>query len=95
MLMTATTMKKNPDDPTKNYITETFYQTSTREDVKIDIVWVIDNSLSMYDEQEALANNFDSFINGFIQKHFDFKMAITTIDPSHQTGTSIVTSSLC
>ncbi|MCB9060972.1 MAG: hypothetical protein H6622_05585 [Halobacteriovoraceae bacterium] len=73
--------EENPDDPTKNYITETFYQTSTREDVKIDIVWVIDNSLSMYDEQEALANNFDSFINGFIQKHFDFKMAITTIDP--------------
>jgi hypothetical protein len=48
---------------------------------KVDILWVVDNSGSMGDEQNALARNFDTFIQEFIQKNIDFKMAITTTDP--------------
>ena len=34
----------------------------------------------MRDEQEALGDNFESFINEFVKKDIDFKMAITTTD---------------
>jgi len=49
----------------------------------VDIVWVIDNSGSMKDEQEALKANFTSFINNFLvdgTPRFKFNMAITTTD---------------
>ena len=47
---------------------------------KVDILWVIDDSGSMGDEQAALAYNFDAFINGFLNENVDFKMGITTTD---------------
>jgi hypothetical protein len=47
---------------------------------KVDILWVIDNSGSLGDEQDALAANFSSFIDKFIERNVDFKMAITTTD---------------
>lgn len=47
---------------------------------KVDILWVVDNSGSMRDEQEALAYNFETFINNFITKDVDFRMVITTTD---------------
>ncbi|MBI2520079.1 MAG: VWA domain-containing protein [Bdellovibrio sp.] len=49
---------------------------------KVDILWVVDNSGSMGNEQDALARNFDAFINGFLTKGIDFRMAITTTDAS-------------
>ena len=60
---------------------EIFQQTSNQSK-KLDIIWIIDNSGSMNDEQEALGNNFSAFIDDFIQKDVDFKMAITTTDTS-------------
>lgn len=55
---------------------------------KVDILWVVDNSGSMANSQAALANNFSSFINKFIQTDSDFRMAVTTTDaflaPYHQ-----------
>ena len=60
---------------------ETFHQAAD-ETKKLDIVWVIDNSGSMSDEQSALGSNFSAFINEFIDKNVDFKMAITTTDTS-------------
>jgi hypothetical protein len=62
-------------------MTENFRQ-SAQETKKLDIVWVIDNSGSMADEQADLGNNFDSFITQFINKNVDFKMGITTTDTS-------------
>lgn len=56
------------------------FQQSDRK--KLDILWVIDNSGSMSDEQAALGYNFDAFINDFISTQVDFKMAITTTDTS-------------
>jgi hypothetical protein len=61
--------------------TELFNQ-SESETKKLDIVWIIDNSGSMSDEQSALGTNFSAFINDFITKDVDFKMAITTTDTS-------------
>jgi len=60
--------------------TETFTQNSNDEAGKVDILWVVDNSGSMSDEQLALARNFQFFINEFIQKNVNFKMGITTTD---------------
>src|SRR5690606_6616624 len=53
---------------------------NTAQDAAIDILWVIDNSGSMGNEQDDLANNFDLFIRDFITRGIDFKMAITTTD---------------
>ncbi|MBK25815.1 MAG: hypothetical protein CME70_17580 [Halobacteriovorax sp.] len=59
---------------------DTFNQ-NTGQAQKVDILWVIDNSGSMTEEQQSLASNFDTFIQDFITKEIDFKMAITTTDP--------------
>ncbi len=73
-------------DPTEPGITlksvvENFTQAQAKEG-KVDILWVIDDSGSMGDEQKALAYNFDVFIHEFLEKNIDFKMAITTTDGS-------------
>jgi hypothetical protein len=49
----------------------------------VDIVWVVDNSGSMKDEQENLAKNFQSFIENFMSNgkaKFPFKMGVLTTD---------------
>jgi hypothetical protein len=47
---------------------------------KVDILWVIDNSGSMLTKQQNLAASFDSFASIFVNKDFDFNMAIVTTD---------------
>lgn len=47
---------------------------------KIDVLWVIDNSGSMETSQNNLASNFQSFINRFQQRDYDFHMAVTTTE---------------
>ncbi len=71
----------NDSDPAIVFetISDSFIQNATQSN-KVDILWVIDNSGSMGDEQAALAYNFDVFIRDFISKDVDFKMAITTTD---------------
>lgn len=49
----------------------------------VDIVWVIDNSGSMNDNQQTLKENFSSFIDNFLidgKAKFPFNMAVTTTD---------------
>lgn len=58
---------------------DNFTQNSS-EQRPIDILWVMDNSGSMGDEQSSLAYNFDVFIQDFVTKDVDFQMAITTTD---------------
>ncbi|MES2526141.1 MAG: hypothetical protein V4598_03615 [Bdellovibrionota bacterium] len=65
-------------------VTENFTQNAAQTK-KVDIMWVIDNSGSMSDEQTALGANFDSFISSFINLNADFKMGITTTDTSSNT----------
>lgn len=55
---------------------------------KIDLLWVIDNSGSMCEEQEALRRNFRSFMETLDEANIDFNMGITTTEfdpPSRST----------
>jgi hypothetical protein len=45
-----------------------------------DILWVIDNSGSMSEEQEGIARNAAPFINVALENHVDFRMAVTSTD---------------
>ena len=64
---------------TAQWADEAFSQTAG-ERKKLDIIWVIDNSGSMAEEQASLGSNFSSFINDFIDENVDFKMGVTTTD---------------
>ncbi|MDF1565497.1 MAG: choice-of-anchor D domain-containing protein [Deltaproteobacteria bacterium] len=57
--------------------TDTFVQLDQPE---ADILFVIDNSCSMYEEQTALSTNFDSFIRFATQQAIDYHIAATTTD---------------
>jgi hypothetical protein len=57
-----------------------FQQTAVFEPRKLDVLFVVDNSGSMSSSQTNLANNFSSFIDRFISKGYDFKIAVTTTD---------------
>ncbi len=61
-------------------VSDTFQQSASIQNAQIDILWVIDNSGSMATSQQNLANNFPSFIQKFLEKNYDFKMAITGTD---------------
>lgn len=60
--------------------TDTFTQEGSEVVAKMDILWVIDNSGSMADFQQALADNFNAFIADFATQNYDFKMAVITTD---------------
>lgn len=62
--------------PTSN----TFLQSGNVVNNKIDVLWVVDNSGSMYTSQTNLANNFQAFITNFTDKGYDFQIAVTTTD---------------
>ncbi len=59
-------------------VQENFTQVSGTK--KLDILWVLDNSGSMDDNQTILANNFSAFIGPFIDRNVDFKMAVSSAD---------------
>ena len=52
---------------------------------KVDILFVVDNSGSMEQEQRNLATNFSNFINNIRQTAADFRIAIVTTDASWHT----------
>ncbi|PIU01072.1 MAG: hypothetical protein COT74_00785 [Bdellovibrionales bacterium CG10_big_fil_rev_8_21_14_0_10_45_34] len=58
----------------------TFRQSATAVSNKLDILWVVDNSSSMGDDQQNLANNFKSFISSFVLKKYDFQLAVVPTD---------------
>ena len=85
----------NLDDEMKGCgtpVKEVFQQSNDTK--KIDIVWVIDNSGSMADEQHALGVNFNAFIQDFIHRNVDFRMAITTTDTTSRNNGLMVSGSL-
>lgn len=45
---------------------------------KVDILFVIDDSCSMADDQQAVANNFGDFINQAAIRSVDFQIGVTT-----------------
>ncbi|MCA9567057.1 MAG: hypothetical protein KC656_04405 [Myxococcales bacterium] len=46
----------------------------------VDVLFVVDDSCSMYEEQSALANNFPSFMNYFLGSGIDYHIGVTTTD---------------
>lgn len=61
--------------------------TPTREDVivqapeaAVDILWVIDNSGSMSEEQDAIARNLDAFMQFFVGSSINFHLGVITTD---------------
>lgn len=61
------------------------FQGSTANN-KVDVLWVIDNTGSMYTKQQKLGDGFSSFISTFTTKNFDFHMGVTTTDILSGTG---------
>lgn len=72
---TNTPSPSNSDD-----VSDDFTQ-NVNEYGNVDILWVVDNSGSMADEQASLATNFNSFIDRFLDQNINFKMGIITTDP--------------
>jgi hypothetical protein len=55
----------------------------------VDVLWVVDNSRSMYEEQQSLANNFTSFMKSFEEDaELDYHIAVmsTGYDDETQRG---------
>ncbi|MFT7517912.1 MAG: hypothetical protein ACI9MC_000036 [Kiritimatiellia bacterium] len=55
-----------------------YFQQSRRNE--LDLLVVIDNSCSMVEEQNNLANNFDALISAFTTAEVDWQIAVTTTD---------------
>ena len=70
------------DQPTFTLLSEknVFQQSSATLDNRVDVLWVIDNSGSMLDLQNNVAGNFNSFIQSFVEKGYDFQIAVTVTD---------------
>lgn len=66
--------------PGQSVIVDGFVYSEDKSTDPADILFVVDNSGSMGNEQQALADNFDFFINDFVSKEIDFNMAIVTTD---------------
>lgn len=47
---------------------------------KVDILWVIDNSASMIEEQQRVSNGFASFIRGIDDTNVDFHLGVISTD---------------
>lgn len=58
-----------------------FIQTTTVDgSTKLDMLWVVDNSGSMCQEQATLRNNFQLFIEKLDETNLDFHIGVTTTD---------------
>ncbi|MGE3975020.1 MAG: hypothetical protein AB7F59_10900 [Bdellovibrionales bacterium] len=69
------------DTPSFSLLSDTnVFNQGTVLNNKMDILWVIDNSGSMQPAQTNLANNFNSFIQSFSAKGYDYRMGVTTTD---------------
>ncbi|MEO0813309.1 MAG: hypothetical protein AAFY60_10635, partial [Myxococcota bacterium] len=59
--------------------TEQFSQNAA---AKIDVLWVIDNSDSMGDEQSALGRSFEAFITTLVASSVDYHIGAISTDPN-------------
>lgn len=57
--------------------TDTFYQEVSNQ---VDILWVVDNSLSMGDEQEEIGSQASSFISQMEEVGLDWQIGVITTD---------------
>ena len=57
--------------------TDLFYQEGASA---VDILWVVDDSISMQNEQEQVAAGFDSFITALQEERIDFQLGVISTD---------------
>ncbi len=53
---------------------------------EVDILWVVDNSCSMSEEQSALQANFPIFMDFFLGSGLDYHIGVTSTDTSQANG---------
>lgn len=63
--------------------TDTYVQTTGQD---VDVLFVVDDSGSMSDEQSNLANNFQSFISGAATWNNDYHIAVVSTDMEGRSG---------
>ncbi len=63
---------------------ETFFQNDRAEGV--DILWVIDNSATMYEEQDLLTASADEFISFVANSSVDFQLGVVSTDMDDDAG---------
>lgn len=56
------------------------YSSNVTWNNKVDILWVIDNTPSMAQHQNVLAQKSGAFLNGLLSRNLDFRIAATTVD---------------
>ncbi|MBL8785509.1 MAG: hypothetical protein JNJ59_11445 [Deltaproteobacteria bacterium] len=78
----------------KSFTLKVTKDTGDGEPIKIDFLWVIDNSSSMCQEQQALAANFRTFVDQ-IRTAFDIdpRIAVTTVDAQCDVNNTTIFSS--
>ena len=74
---TAPPVKPNPADPLTPSNTDKLVQVTVPE---VDILYVIDNSCSMSDEQTALSTNFPLFMAYFLGSGLDYHIGAVSTD---------------
>ena len=47
---------------------------------EVDVLWIVDNSCSMYDEQQAIVNNLRAFIDFFLDSGLDYHLGVVSTD---------------
>lgn len=67
----------NPPELGVDRKTDTIVQTKKQ---KVDVLWIIDNSCSMSEEQSSLVANFEHFINYFVDSDLDWHIGVTSTD---------------
>jgi hypothetical protein len=75
----STTLEPNPARCTPEVHTDTIKQVLPAE---IDILWVVDNSCSMSDKQQKLADNFPVFLDWFLGSNIDYHIGVVSTDMS-------------
>ena len=68
----------------KQTFTESFRQTDRKEG--IDILWVVDDSATMYEEHELLMNSAESFIGFVANTNVDYRLAVVSTDYEENAG---------
>jgi hypothetical protein len=67
----------NPPDLENPTQTDVIVQVTTP---MVDVLWTIDNSCSMFDEQQALTDNFPKFMDYFLGSGLDYHIGVVSTD---------------
>ena len=68
----------------KQTFTESFRQTDRKEG--IDILWVVDDSATMYEEHELLIDSAESFIGFVANTNVDYRLGVVSTDYEEDAG---------